>query len=67
LAMYLKGDSEGAWRTAANLEKDGMSYYLLAVIAAGQDKPEVALENLKLAVDNCIKPEKLKEHAKKNL
>ncbi|MCK4880226.1 MAG: tetratricopeptide repeat protein [Bacteroidales bacterium] len=67
LAMYLKGDSEGAWRTAANLEKSGMGYYLLAVIAAGQDKPDAALENLKLAVDNCEKPEKLKEHAKKNL
>ncbi len=38
LAMYLKGDTEGAWRTAANLEmKGGMGYYLRAVIAAGQD------------------------------
>ena len=28
LAMYLKGDSEGAWRTNANLEKrGGMGYY----------------------------------------
>ena len=67
LAMYLKGDSEGAWRTAANLEKSGMEYYLLAVIAAGQDKPDAALENLKLAVDNCKSPQYIKDHAVKNL
>ena len=67
LAMYLKGDSEGAWRTAANLEKSGMEYYLLAVIAAGQDKPDATLENLKLAVDNCKSPQYIKDHAVKNL
>ena len=36
--------------------KGGMGYYLRAVIAANQDKPEVALENLKLAVENCGDP-----------
>ena len=68
LAMYLKGDSEGAWRTAANLEmKGGMGYYLRAVIAAGQDKPEVALENLKLAVENCGSAQYVKDLAAKDL
>ncbi len=68
LAMYLKGDSEGAWRTAANLEmKGGMGYYLRAVIAAGQDKPEVALENLKLAVENCGSAQYVKDLAVKDI
>jgi tetratricopeptide (TPR) repeat protein len=68
LAMYLKGDSEGAWRTNANLEKrGGMGYYLQAVIAAGQDKPEAALENLKLAVENCGDPQFIKDRAVKDL
>jgi len=68
LATYLKGDSEGAWRTAANLEmKGGMGYYLRAVIAAGQDKPEVALENLKLAVENCGSAQYIKDLAVKDL
>jgi len=68
LAMYLNGDSDGAWRTNANLEKrGGMGYYLQAVIAAGQDKPEAALENLKLAVDNCGDPQFIKDRAKKDL
>ena len=68
LAMYLKGDSDGAWRTAANLEmKGGMGYYLRAVIAAGQDKPEAALENLKLAVENCGSAQYIKDLAKKDL
>jgi len=68
LAMYLKGDSEGAWRTAANLEmKGGMGYYLRAVIAASQDKPEVALENLKLAVENCGSAQYVKDLAAKDL
>ncbi|MCK5134422.1 MAG: hypothetical protein KAR19_01440 [Bacteroidales bacterium] len=68
LAMYLKGDDEGAWRTAANLEQESpYRYYLLAVIAANQDKPEVAYENLKLAVENCKDPQMMKDHAKKNL
>jgi tetratricopeptide (TPR) repeat protein len=68
LAMYLNGDSDGAWRTNANLEKvGGMGYYLQAVIAAGQDKPEAALENLKLAVENCGDPQFIKDRAKKDL
>jgi tetratricopeptide (TPR) repeat protein len=68
LAKYLKGDSEGAWRMAANLEKrGGMGYYLLAVIAAGQDKPEAALENLQLAVENCGSAQFIKDKAKKDL
>jgi tetratricopeptide (TPR) repeat protein len=68
LAKYLKGDSEGAWRTAANLEmKGGMGYYLRAVIAASQDKPEAALENLKLAVENCGDPQFIKDRAVKDL
>jgi Flp pilus assembly protein TadD len=68
LAMYLKGDSEGAWRTNANLERrGGMGYYLQAVIAAGQDKPEAALENLKLAVENCGSAQYVKDLAVKDL
>jgi tetratricopeptide (TPR) repeat protein len=68
LAMYLSGDSEGAWRTNANLERvGGMGYYLQAVIAAGQDKPEAALENLKLAVENCMDPQYIKDRAVKDL
>ncbi|MDF1576352.1 MAG: hypothetical protein P1P86_14280 [Bacteroidales bacterium] len=68
LAMYLKGDSEGAWRTNANLEKvGGMGYYLQAVIAASQDIPEAALENLKLAVENCGSAQFIKDRAKKDL
>jgi len=68
LAKYLKDDSDGAWRTAANLEmKGGMGYYLRAVIAAGQDKPEAALENLKLAVENCGDPQFIKDRAVKDL
>ncbi len=68
LAKYLKGDVDGAWRTAANLEQaDPHRYYLLAVIAANQDKPEVAVENLGLAVKNCKSPEMAKERASKDL
>ena len=68
LAKYLKGDSDGAWRMAANLEKrGGMGYYLLAVIAAGQDKPEAALENLQLAVENCGSAQYIKDLAAKDL
>lgn len=68
LAMYLAGDDEGAWRTAANLEKTGAKrYYVLAVIAASQDKPDVAMDNLKLAVENCKDPQKIKDYAKKDL
>jgi hypothetical protein len=68
LAKYLSGDSDGAWRMNANLEKrGGMGYYLQAVIAAGQDKPEAALENLKLAVENCGDPQFIKDKAVKDL
>jgi tetratricopeptide (TPR) repeat protein len=68
LAKYLNGDSDGAWRMNANLEKrGGMGYYLQAVIAAGQDKPEAALENLKLAVENCGDPQFIKDKAVKDL
>ena len=53
---------------AANLEKrGGMGYYLLAVIAAGQDKPEAALENLQLAVENCGSAQYIKDLAAKDL
>jgi tetratricopeptide (TPR) repeat protein len=68
LNMYLSGDTEGAWRTAANLEKESAyRSYLMAVIAAKQDKPDVAVENLKNAVAACKDPEMMKEHAKKDL
>ena len=68
LAKYLKGDSEGAWRTAANIEmRGGMGYYLRAVIAAGQDKPELALENLALAVENCGSAQYIKDKAATDL
>jgi len=68
LAQYLSGDDQGAWRTAANLETESpYRSYLLAVIAASQDKPEVAIENLKSAVENCKEPQMMKDHAKKDL
>ncbi len=68
LAKYLNGDDEGAFRTAATLEQDSpYRYYLLAIIAASQDKPEVVYENLKLAVEKCKNPQYMKDHAKKNL
>jgi len=68
LAQYLKGDSEGAWRIAANLEEDSpMRSYLLAVIAASQDKADVVYDNLKKAVETCKDPQKIKDHAKKDL
>jgi tetratricopeptide (TPR) repeat protein len=68
LAMYLNGDVEGAWRAAANLEEDTpYRSYLLAVIAANQDKPEVVYENLKKAVAACKDPQMMKDHAKKDL
>jgi tetratricopeptide (TPR) repeat protein len=68
LAMYLNGDGEGAWRTAANLDQESpYRSYLLAIIAANQDKPEVAYENLKKAVENCKDPQMMKDHAKKDL
>ena len=68
LAKYLNGDDEGAFRSAANLEMDSpYRYYLLAVIAASQDKPEVVYENLKLAVEKCKNPQMMKDNAKKDL
>jgi len=68
LAQYLKGDSEGAWRIAANLEEDSpLRSYLLAVIAASQDKADVVYDNLKKAVETCKDPQKIKDHAKKDL
>jgi hypothetical protein len=68
LAKYLAGDSEGAWRSAANLEQDSpYRHYLLAVIAANQDKPDVAYENLKLAAEKCKSPQAMKDRAKKDL
>ncbi len=68
LAKYLSGDDDGAWRMLANLEmKGGLGYYMRAVIAANQDKPEVALENLKLGIENCKDPAWLKGRAAKDL
>ncbi|MFO7671125.1 MAG: tetratricopeptide repeat protein [Bacteroidales bacterium] len=67
LATYLNGNSEGAWRIAANLEESPYRSYLLAVIAAKQDKASVAYENLKDAVQNCKDPQFMKDNAKKDL
>jgi tetratricopeptide (TPR) repeat protein len=68
LARYLSGDVDGAWRTAANLDTESpYRSYLLAVIAAKQDKPEVAIENLKNAVAACGEPQHMKDRAKKDL
>lgn len=68
LATYLNGDSEGAWRIAANLEQETpYRSYLLAVIAASQDKPEVAYENLKKAAETCKSPQYMKDKAKKDV
>ncbi len=68
LATYLKGDLDGAWRMLANMEmKGGLGYYLRAIIAANQDKPDVCYENLKLAVENCGSPQFIKDRAVKDL
>ena len=67
LAAYLRGDDEGAWRIAASIEESPYRSYLLAIIAANQDKPEVAYENLKNAVAACKDPQMMKDHAKKDL
>jgi len=68
LATYLKGDLDGAWRMLANMEmKGGLGYYLRAIVAANQDKPEVCYENLKLAVENCGDPQFIKNRAVKDL
>jgi tetratricopeptide (TPR) repeat protein len=68
LATYLNGDSEGAWRIAANLEQESpYRSYLLAVIAASQDKPKVAIENLAKAAETCKSPQYMKDRAKKDV
>ncbi len=67
LATYLNGNNEGAWRIAANLEESPYRSYLLAVIAANQDKAAVVYENLKSAVQTCKDPQYMKDHAKKDL
>jgi tetratricopeptide (TPR) repeat protein len=68
LAMYLKGDASGAWRTISSLDSEsGMRYYLMAVIAASQDNTDAALQNLKTAVANCKDPQWMKDNAKKDL
>ncbi|MDF1570952.1 MAG: hypothetical protein P1P82_04985 [Bacteroidales bacterium] len=65
LAQYLNGDDQNGYRSAVNLtEETAQQYYLVAVIAASQDKDDVALENLKVAV---AKDASLKERAKKDL
>jgi len=65
LAMYLNDMDEQAFRTIVNLnDNTAKQYYMVAVIAAHQDKPEVAIENLKMAVS---KDASLKERAKKDL
>ena len=68
LAKYLNGDSDGAWRTIANLETESpYRSYLMAVIAASQDKPAEVYKNLKKAVDSCKDPQKMKDRAKNDL
>jgi tetratricopeptide (TPR) repeat protein len=68
LAKYLQGDDDAAWRTAANLDTESpMRSYLLAVIAANQDKPEVAIENLGKAIATCKSPDWMKGRAAKDL
>jgi tetratricopeptide (TPR) repeat protein len=65
LAMYLNNMDDQAFRTIVNLtDETAKKYYMIAVIAANQDKPEVAMENLKMAVDMDAS---LKERAKKDL
>jgi tetratricopeptide (TPR) repeat protein len=67
LAMYLKGDDTGAWRTASGLEADPHLNYLMAVIAASQDNTQAALDNLEKAVANCQDPQMMKDRAKKDV
>jgi tetratricopeptide (TPR) repeat protein len=68
LAKYLAGNDTGAWGDLSKIEmKGGMGYYMRAVVAASQDKTDVALENLKLAVENCGDPNWIKGHAAKDL
>ncbi len=68
LAKYLAGNDTGAWSDLSKIEmKGGMGYYMRAVVAANQDKTDVALENLKLAVENCGDPNWIKGRAAKDL
>jgi len=68
LAQYLNKNADAAWRTVVNLpEENAMKYYLTAVIAASQDKPEVVYENLNNALSVCKKPDMLKDRAKNDL
>ena len=68
LAKYLSGNDTGAWSDLSKIEMHGgLGYYMRAVIAASQDKTDVALENLKLAVENCGDPNWLKGRAAKDL
>lgn len=68
LAMYLKGDDQAAWRVLAGLDQESpYRSYMLAVIAANQDKPEVAYENLGLACEKCKEPEWMKQRAAKDM
>ncbi|MCF8225649.1 MAG: tetratricopeptide repeat protein [Bacteroidales bacterium] len=65
LALYLTEGEELAYRMVVNLN-DGTAkqFYLIAVIAANQDRTDVALENLKNAFQ--VDPS-MKERAKKDL
>ncbi len=67
LAKYLNGDAEGAWRTAADVEESPYRSYLLAVIAASQDKTDAVYENLEKAALTCKDPQYMKDHAKTDL
>jgi tetratricopeptide (TPR) repeat protein len=68
LAKYLTGNDTGAWGDLSKIEMHGgMGYYMRAVVAASQDKTDVALENLKLAVENCGDPNWLKGRAAQDL
>jgi tetratricopeptide (TPR) repeat protein len=65
LVQYLNGDDQNGYRTAVNLtDETAKQYYLIAVVAASQDKDDVALENLKVAVS---KDDSLKKRAKNDL
>lgn len=67
LAKYLNGDVEGAWRTASEVEESPYRAYLLAVIAANQDKPDAMYSNLEKAAMTCKDPQYMKDHAKTDL
>ncbi|MEN8155391.1 MAG: hypothetical protein ABFS10_00450 [Bacteroidota bacterium] len=64
LTKLLQGDADGAWRIAANLEEESpQRSYLMAVIAANQDKPLEVFKNLKNAIETCKDPQMVKDHA----